>query len=139
MDDALAINKVCVCTCICYSVGSTSLLLFSGVPIYSTNPGGKYHIPNEHTIQKEHKPREKDIDIIPLYCAILGAVVVGLLGYVILVHYRRMKEKRLVREPHEDVEYSKASGGDSGIYVEVEHQQKGTNCGKTIYLPLLQY
>ncbi|XP_071103435.1 tumor necrosis factor receptor superfamily member 16-like [Haliotis cracherodii] len=98
------------------------------VPIYSTNPGGKYHIPNEHTIQKEHKPREKDIDIIPLYCAILGAVVVGLLGYVILVHYRRMKEKRLVREPHEDVEYSKASGGDSGIYVEVEHQQKGTNC-----------
>ena len=75
-------------------------------------------------MKKQPAGEDNDIDIIPLYCAILGAVVIGLLGYVVLVHYRRMKEKRLVREPHEDVEYSKASGGDSGIYVEVEHHSK---------------
>ncbi|XP_050418854.1 tumor necrosis factor receptor superfamily member 16 isoform X1 [Patella vulgata] len=80
---------------------------------------------NKQSVQNDHpKSNSKQIDIIPLYCAILGAVVVGLLGYVIMVHYRRMKEKRLIREPHDDVEYSKASAGDSGICVEVEHQQK---------------
>ncbi|XP_025089327.1 tumor necrosis factor receptor superfamily member 16-like [Pomacea canaliculata] len=61
------------------------------------------------------------IDVIPLYCAALGAVVVGLLAYVALVHYRRMRDKRMAREPHEDVEYSKASCADSGIYVESDH------------------
>ncbi|KAL5006131.1 hypothetical protein ScPMuIL_017289 [Solemya velum] len=63
-----------------------------------------------------------EIDIIPLYCALLGAVVVGLLGYVVFTHYRRMKEKQKHKghEPHEEVEYSKASGGDSGVYMESE-------------------
>ncbi|KAJ8320076.1 hypothetical protein KUTeg_001663 [Tegillarca granosa] len=37
-------------------------------------------------------------DIIPLYCAILGAVVVGLLGYVLFKNYTRIKAK----ERHKD-------------------------------------
>ncbi|KAL8588543.1 hypothetical protein ACOMHN_058442 [Nucella lapillus] len=66
------------------------------------------------------------IDVIPLYCAALGAVVVGLLAYVAFVHYRRMRDKRMSREPHEDVEYSKASAGgaDSGVFVDPDHHQQ---------------
>lgn len=67
------------------------------------------------------RDEEGGIDVIPLYCAALGAVVVGLLAYVFLVHYRRMRDKRLAREPHEDVEYSKASGADSGVFADPDH------------------
>lgn len=85
------------------------------------------------------------IDVIPLYCAALGAVVVGLLAYVALVHYRRMRDKRMAREPHEDVEYSKASCADSGIYVESDHhhhhhhhQKKSVHAGELISMKSLK-
>ncbi|ESP03504.1 hypothetical protein LOTGIDRAFT_239725 [Lottia gigantea] len=97
------------------------------LPIYRYSNEELAELDEGQSVQTEQSKKEgKDIDIIPLYCAILGAVVVGLLGYVIMVHYRRIKEKRLIREPHDDVEYSKASAGDSGICVEVDHQQKIT-------------
>lgn len=65
---------------------------------------------------------DDDSDIIPVYCSVLGLVVVGLLGYVVVKHWRRMRAKRRHKAPcnHEDVEYSKASGGDSGIFVDNE-------------------
>lgn len=81
-----------------------------------------------------------EIDVIPLYCAALGAVVVGLLAYVGLVHYRRMRDKRLAREPHEDVEYSKASCADSGIFLDPDlhlHQNRyvpGESKGSRLHL-----
>ena len=56
-----------------------------------------------------------------MYCSALGLVVIGLLGYVIFKHWRRLRAKRRhikVRDPHDDVEYSKASGADSGVFVE---------------------
>lgn len=62
-----------------------------------------------------------DGNIIPVYCSALGLVVIGLLGYVIFKHWRRLRAKRRhikVRDPHDDVEYSKASGADSGVFVE---------------------
>nr|KAG5713346.1 hypothetical protein BaRGS_024894 [Batillaria attramentaria] len=84
-----------------------------------------YHINNGDNGQQNappaHHDDDGDIDVIPLYCAALGAVVVGLLAYVAFVHYRRMRDKRLSREPHEDVEYSKASGADSGIFLDADH------------------
>ena len=65
--------------------------------------------------------REKDFDAIPIYCAALGAVVVGLLGYVIFKQYSRIRDKKRhkIHDPHEHVEYSRASGiNDSGVFVE---------------------
>lgn len=78
---------------------------------------------------------EEGIDVIPLYCAALGAVVVGLLAYVAFVHYRRMRDKRMSREPHDDVEYSKASGADSGVFADPDlhhqhHHQQKYHCGE---------
>lgn len=90
-----------------------------------------YHINNADSDQPRGRPAHEDdddIDVIPLYCAALGAVVVGLLAYVGFVHYRRMRDKRLSREPHEDVEYSKASGADSGVFVDPEHHQLKYHC-----------
>ncbi|XP_076460710.1 tumor necrosis factor receptor superfamily member 16-like [Babylonia areolata] len=79
-----------------------------------------HHLNNNNN--NNHRRNDDGVDVIPLYCVALGAVVVGLLGYVVSVHYRRMRVKRLAREPHyEDVEYSKASGADSGIFVDSEH------------------
>ena len=65
---------------------------------------------------------DDDGDVIPVYCSVLGLVVVGLLCYVVIKHWRRMRAKRRHKAPcsHEDVEYSKASGGDSGIFVDNE-------------------
>ncbi|WAR10890.1 TNR16-like protein, partial [Mya arenaria] len=59
-------------------------------------------------------------DIFPVYCAALVLVIVGLVGYVIYKKYQRMRSKRRQKAPcsHEDVEYSKASGGDSGVFVD---------------------
>ncbi|XP_022325103.2 tumor necrosis factor receptor superfamily member 16-like [Crassostrea virginica] len=67
------------------------------------------------------KIREKDFDAIPVYCAALGAVVVGLLAYVIFKQYSRIRDKKRhkIHDPHEHVEYSRASGiNDSGVFVE---------------------
>ncbi|CAI9719777.1 tumor necrosis factor receptor superfamily member 16-like [Octopus vulgaris] len=61
---------------------------------------------------------ETRIDVIPIYCALLGAVVCGLCGFAIYKHCQRQRNKRLGARDnamHEDVEYSKASGRDSGI------------------------
>lgn len=65
------------------------------------------------------KEKKKEFDVIPVYCAILGAVILGLLGYVIFKQYTRLKNRKIHKgHPHDDVEYSKASGGDSGVFVE---------------------
>ncbi|KAL3854601.1 hypothetical protein ACJMK2_013865, partial [Sinanodonta woodiana] len=58
----------------------------------------------------------------PNHNTYLGAVVVGLLGYVVFKNYRRMKAKARHNghDPHEDIEYSKASGGDSGVFVDAD-------------------
>ncbi|GAB1600657.1 tumor necrosis factor receptor superfamily member 16-like [Argonauta hians] len=61
---------------------------------------------------------ELHIDVIPIYCALLGAVVCGLWAFAIYKHCQRQRNKRLCARDntmHEDVEYSKASGRDSGI------------------------
>lgn len=70
--------------------------------------------------------REKDFDAIPIYCAALGAVVLGLLGYVFFKQYSRIKEKKRhkVHDPHDHVEYSRASGTDSGVCVDITVQCK---------------
>jgi len=59
-------------------------------------------------------------DIFPVYCSALVLVIVGLVAYVIYKKYQRMRNKRRMKGPcaHEDVEYSKASGGDSGVFVD---------------------
>lgn len=70
-----------------------------------------------------------DGNIIPVYCSALGLVVIGLLGYVIFKHWRRLRAKRRhikARDPHDDVEYSKASGADSGVFVENESPKSYT-------------
>lgn len=71
---------------------------------------------------------DDDGDIIPVYCAALGLVVAGLLGYAVFKHRRRMLAKRRHKAPctHDDVEYSKASGGDSGVFVENDSPKKYT-------------
>lgn len=63
--------------------------------------------------------------IIPVYCAVLGLVIIGLVGYVIFTHYRRMRTKRRHKAPctHEDVEYAKASEVDSGVFIENDSSQ----------------
>lgn len=68
---------------------------------------------------------DEDGSIIPVYCSVLGLVVIGLLVYVIVKHYRRMRTKRRHKAPcsHEDVEYAKAAGGDSGVFVEHDYPQ----------------
>jgi hypothetical protein len=76
---------------------------------------------------------DDDGDVIPIYCSVLGLVVVGLLCYVVIKHWRRMRAKRRHKAPcsHEDVEYSKASGGDSGIFVDNE-SPKNYSCKYTL-------
>lgn len=83
-------------------------------------------IPEDYTSQPTKAKENKDFDVIPVYCAILGAVVLGLLGYVIFKQYTRLKNRKIFKghDPHEDVEYSKASGGDSGVFVENEFVNK---------------
>ncbi|XP_060553237.1 tumor necrosis factor receptor superfamily member 16-like [Ruditapes philippinarum] len=73
---------------------------------------------------------DDDGDVIPIYCSVLGLVVVGLLCYVVIKHWRRMRAKRRHKAPcsHEDVEYSKASGGDSGIFVDNESPKNYSYC-----------
>ncbi|XP_052814173.1 tumor necrosis factor receptor superfamily member 16-like [Mya arenaria] len=69
-------------------------------------------------------------DIFPVYCAALVLVIVGLVGYVIYKKYQRMRSKRRQKAPcsHEDVEYSKASGGDSGVFVDNDSPKYYTYC-----------
>lgn len=92
-------------------------------PPLDANPNNK---PEKTDIPE--KRGNSSVDFIPLYCALLGAVVLGLLIYVIYKHYQRLKEKRAGKEPHEDVEYSKTSGGDSGVYVENEMMGRSCKC-----------
>lgn len=86
---------------------------------FSVN-AGKNPTYNDSTPTIYDQDDDDDGDIIPVYCAALGLVVVGLLGYVALKHRRRMLAKRRHKAPcaHDDIEYSKASGGDSGVFVE---------------------
>ncbi|KAK3082963.1 hypothetical protein FSP39_010120 [Pinctada imbricata] len=83
--------------------------------------------------QNNNIPNQKDdddnFDVIPIYCSVLGAVVAGLLVYVIFKHYTRLKNKKhhKVSDPHADIEYSKASGGDSGVFVETDVHSKAYN------------
>lgn len=97
---------------------------------FSMHAGGiepKYNV-STPTVYKDDN--DNDGDVIPVYCSVLGLVVVGLLGYVVIKHWRRMRAKRRHKAPcsHEDVEYSKASGGDSGIFVENESPKNYTYC-----------
>ncbi|KAH3749790.1 hypothetical protein DPMN_184303, partial [Dreissena polymorpha] len=75
---------------------------------------------NHTTPRLVDREKDRDGDIFPLYCSALVLVVVGLVGYVIFKRYQRMRSKRQQKGPcaHEDIEYSRASGGDSGVYVE---------------------
>lgn len=71
--------------------------------------------------------KEDEFDAIPIYCAALGAVVLGLLGYVFFKQYSRLKDKNRhkIHDPHDHVEYSRASGGtDSGVCVDFTVQCK---------------
>lgn len=88
-----------------------------------------YDIPEDYTSQPTKAKENKDFDVIPIYCAILGAVVLGLLGYVIFKQYTRLKNRKIFKghDLHEDVEYSKASGADSGVFVENEFINKQYN------------
>lgn len=87
----------------------------------------KTFLTTKHTEQQSGKNiRERDFDAIPIYCAALGAVVLGLLGYVFFKQYSRIKEKKRhkVHDPHDHVEYSRASGTDSGVCVDFTAQCK---------------
>jgi len=83
--------------------------------IVTQHPGYNYSKPSIY----DHGD-DDDGSIIPVYCAVLGLVVIGLLAYVVFKHYTRMRSKRRHKAPysHEDVEYAKAAGGDSGVFVE---------------------
>ena len=87
-------------------------------------PSYNYSTPTVYTDDDDD-----DGDIIPVYCAVLGLLVVGLLGYVIFKHWIRIRAKRSHKAPpsHEDVEYSKASGADSGVFVDSD-SPKSYNC-----------
>ncbi|XP_061184607.1 tumor necrosis factor receptor superfamily member 16-like [Saccostrea echinata] len=74
--------------------------------------------------------KEDEFDAIPIYCAALGAVVLGLLGYVFFKQYSRLKDKKRhqIHDPHDHVEYARASGGtDSGVCVDFTMQCKTYN------------
>ncbi|KAL4217424.1 hypothetical protein ACF0H5_023874 [Mactra antiquata] len=97
----------------------------------SVTVGKGYHPSyNISTPTRYEESEDDNSNIIPVYCSVLGLVVVGLLGYVVIKHWKRMREKRRHKAPcsHEDVEYSKASGGDSGIFIENESPKNYTYC-----------
>ncbi|XP_069107978.1 tumor necrosis factor receptor superfamily member 16-like [Argopecten irradians] len=66
---------------------------------------------------------EESFDVIPVYCTILASVIVGLLFYVMYKHYSRIRDKKRHKghDLHDDVEYSKTSGADSGVFEDTDH------------------
>ncbi|VDI48839.1 nerve growth factor receptor (TNFR superfamily member 16) [Mytilus galloprovincialis] len=96
------------------------------------------HPKENYTLQPTTAKDKKDFDVIPVYCAVLGAVVLGLLVYVIFKQYTRLKNRKIHKghEPHEEVEYSKASGCDSGVYVENEFCKQYNQLSRVRDLPV---
>ena len=69
---------------------------------------------------RQSNVQEKRFNIIPFYCVMLGAVVVGLVAYVAGVHLRRTRSKHVRRnEVYDCVEYSKTNNP-----LKVDHEKK---------------
>ncbi|XP_064646883.1 tumor necrosis factor receptor superfamily member 16-like [Lineus longissimus] len=59
-------------------------------------------------------------ELIPLYCAIMGLVVVALLAYAVYKHWKLRGKKR--RAAYLEKEAAKRTGSDSGVYLDQDNK-----------------
>ncbi|XP_077997793.1 tumor necrosis factor receptor superfamily member 16-like, partial [Glandiceps talaboti] len=78
-----------------------------------------------------HAVRDKSSTVVPIYCSVLGAIIVGLLIYVVCKRYKIWKEKQKHHKSRSsptkpaainvgDVEIGRHHGSDSGVFTNVD-------------------
>ena len=67
-------------------------------------------------------------ELIPLYCAIMGAVIIAVIIYVVIKHWRRRKLNKAARKASLDGEAPPIQGSDSGVIIEQQNNAQGRRC-----------
>ncbi|XP_072269531.1 tumor necrosis factor receptor superfamily member 16-like, partial [Pyxicephalus adspersus] len=124
----------------CFSITSNISSIDKDVPILKRSDGDGRKDENSTSFGSPNfiPPEDHSKNIIPVYCSILAAVVVGLIGYVAFKCYSTCKQKKLLAKARANELAASGEGeklhSDSGVFLDTHSLQEQNPMNKAAKL-----